>query len=101
MSEASKKHIEDALNKIRVIFEAAEERIEAQQIGSTIAATILAKELGEPMGISGPEMYPTLRFLYRDYPNRWLRKGSSGGLYFFTPEDLAKKNATEATKTVK
>lgn len=74
------KHVEDSLNKIRVIFEKASTKIEALKQGEKIPATKLAEELGQEIGMPGPALYPTLLFLFRDYPGIEIRRGAHGGL---------------------
>lgn len=79
-------HIDVSLAKIRAIFEQASARIEALQPGQKIPATTLAEELargmvgpdGKPM--TGPQLYPTLKFLIDGYPGVDVRKGAHGGI---------------------
>ena len=73
-------HIDAALAKIRTIFEAASDRIEALKPGEKITATGLAKDLAESYGMTGPQLYPTLCFLYKNYPGRTITRGAHGGI---------------------
>lgn len=74
-------HIEDSLTKIRTIFEKASQRIEALKPGEKIPATALAEELAKEVGMTGPQLYPTLKFLFDGYPNVEIRKGAHGGIF--------------------
>lgn len=79
-------HLENALAKIRPIFEKAVERIDALKPGEKVPATELAADLardiiqadGKPM--TGPQLYPTLKFLFEGYPGVAVRKGAHGGI---------------------
>jgi hypothetical protein len=73
-------HIESALSNIRSIFEKASERIEALKPGEKVAATELAKELGKEIGMTGPQLYPTLKFLFDGYPGVDVKRGACGGI---------------------
>lgn len=84
----SDKHIEDSLDKIRVIFKRASSKIESMKPGEKIPATKLANELADEVNITGPTLYPTLKFLFEDYPNVKIRRGSLGGIEkLSTPSD--------------
>lgn len=76
----SKQHIENTLAKIRTIFEKAVERIDALKPGEKIPATALAADIAKAHGMSGPQLYPTLKFLFDDYPGVDIRKGAHGGI---------------------
>jgi hypothetical protein len=73
-------HIELSLHKIRKIFQKASERLDALKPGEKVTATALAKELGDELGIAGAQLYPTLSFLFKDYPGILVIRGSHGGL---------------------
>lgn len=73
-------HIEVSIAKIRSIFERASERIEALKPGEKIPATQLAETIGSDFGLTGPQLYPTLRFLFDGYPGILVRRGAHGGL---------------------
>lgn len=73
-------HVESSLNKIRELFIKASERIEALQVGEKIPATSLAEELGSQFGLTGPQTYPVLKFLFNSYPGILVRRGAHGGL---------------------
>lgn len=73
-------HLEDSLNKIRAIFEEAAEQIDALQPGEKIPATKLADQLADKHDMTGPQLYPTLKFLLDGYPGVDIRRGAHGGI---------------------
>ena len=73
-------HVDASLAKIRVIFEKASARIEALKPGEKVPATELAKELGKEYGMSGPQLYPVLKFLLDGYPGVEIKRGAHGGI---------------------
>jgi hypothetical protein len=86
-------HVEASLNKIREIFVKASERIEALNPGDKIPATALAAELGAEFGMTGPQLYPTIRFLLESYPGVLVRRGAHGGI--LKPDPNASKKPTK------
>lgn len=78
-------HIDSSLAKIRAIFEKASTRIEALKVGEKVPATALADELAKEIGMTGPQLYPTLKFLFDGYPNVDVRKGAHGGIVKVAP----------------
>lgn len=77
----SDQHVEASLDKIRTIFKKAQSRIEAIKPGEKIPATQLAEELAKEHGMTGPQLYPTLKFLLDGYPNVDIRRGAHGGIF--------------------
>lgn len=73
-------HIDHSLNEIRNLFMKAATRIEAIKPGEKIPATTLAADLAKEIGMTGPTLYPTLLFLFNDYPGVKRKKGAQGGL---------------------
>lgn len=73
-------HVETSLSKIRTIFEKASQRIEDLKKDEKIPATKLAEDLGKEIGMTGPQLYPTLLFLIKDYPGVVVKKGAHGGI---------------------
>lgn len=73
-------HVEASLARIRAIFEKASDRIEALAPGEKITATGLAADLAEEIGMKGPSLYPTLKFLYEGYPGVSVTRGAHGGI---------------------
>ena len=80
MSDSSKQHLELALGKVRIIFQEASDRIEAIAPGEKIPATKLAQEIAEAHGMTGPQLYPTLKFLFEGYPGVAVQRGAHGGI---------------------
>lgn len=76
----SKEHVELSLDKIRKLFEKAALRIEALRPGEKIPATALAELIAKEEGMNGPQLYPTLLFLFKDYPGIEVKRGAKGGL---------------------
>lgn len=74
------KHIEESLSKIRTIFEKASTRIEALNKGEKVPATKLADDLAKELGMTGPQLYPTLKILFDGYPGVEIKKGAHGGI---------------------
>ena len=74
------KHIEDSMTKIRTIFEKASQKIEDLKTGEKIPATKLADDLAKEIGMTGPQLYPTLKFLFDGYPGVDIKKGAHGGI---------------------
>jgi hypothetical protein len=76
-----KQHIENSLENIRVIFKEAAERIEALKPGEKVPATVLAQEIADKHDMTGPQLYPSLLFLIKGYPNVEVRRGAHGGIF--------------------
>jgi len=92
LSDQSKQHIEDALNRIRVIFSKTEEKLEKVKPGEKIKATGLAGEIAKEFGVTGATIYPILKYLFDDYPEIEIKKGAKGGLRRLSKEEISKKN---------
>lgn len=83
----SKQHIEEVLaTRIRPIFEQAAARLDALAIGEKVPATELAKDLAKEVGMTGPQLYPVLLFLFKDFPDIEVRRGAHGGLFKVAPK---------------
>jgi len=93
----TKQHLENALARIRPIFEKAVERIEALKPGEKVPATKLAEDLAKEYDMKGPALYATLMFLFEDYPGVARRRGAHGGLIKLDPNavDKADEKADE------
>jgi hypothetical protein len=80
---SNKDHVEMTLSRIRTIFEAASEKIEALKSGEKIIATHLADELVATLKLdmTGIQLYPTIRWLLVNYPGTTLKRGAHGGLF--------------------
>ena len=94
-------HITTSLDRIREIFEKASERIEKLQPGEKVPATVLAEEIADQYGMTGPQLYPTLRFLFDGYPGIIVRRGAHGGIIRPLPEDQNKKKSKASTTDAK
>jgi hypothetical protein len=73
-------HIENSLAKIRVIYEKVSDRIDALKPGEKIPATVLADEIAKEINMTGPQLYPTLKFLFDGYPGVEVKRGAHGGI---------------------
>ncbi len=90
MNDETKQHLENTLLKIRPLFEKAAELIDALKPGEKIPATELAKTLAKECGMTGPQLYPTLKFLLNDeYPGVAIRRGAHGGIVKLGAEEAA------------
>src|ERR1700676_914408 len=75
-------HIENSIDKVRVILTKAAERIEAIKPGDKIPATQLANDLAKDYDTTGPALYPLLKMMInKDYPGIEVRRGAHGGCY--------------------
>lgn len=75
-------HVEDSLNKVRSIFLEAVAKIDSLQTGEKIAATELAAQIAAGHGMTGPQLYPVLKFLLNsDFPGVEIKAGAKGGIY--------------------
>jgi hypothetical protein len=92
------KHIEDSLDKIRLIFQKASSRIEKIKPGDKIAATELANELAAEHGMKGPSLYPTLLFLIKGYPGVVVKRGAKGGICRPLPGEVEKVDEPDDSK---
>lgn len=79
--DAVEKHMEDTLDHIRKIYKDAAVIIEALKPGEKITATGLAAEVAKRYGMSGPQLYPTLLFLLKDFPGTKQKRGVQGGIW--------------------
>ena len=81
MKDETKLAIETALVEIRGMFIEAATAIEDLKQGDRIQATGLAERIGKSLDLTGPETYPTLKFLLKHYPDIELKRGAKGGIY--------------------
>jgi hypothetical protein len=92
-------HLEDALNQIRTLFLKAAARIEAIPPGGKIPATTLAEELAREHGQTGPQVYPVLLRLIKNYPGVKILKGAHGGIHRLKNEQNNAPVPVDTTKT--
>jgi hypothetical protein len=89
-------HIDEALAKVRSLFDKAATRIEALKPGEKIPATKLAEDLAHEQGQSGPQLYTTLLILFKGYPGVEIKKGAHGGICRLP---LVKENTNPVSNT--
>ena len=128
MHDDVKQHIEKALDEVRDIFMRAVSKIESLKVGEKVAGTALAEDIAAsltneniaaaiaegklPVGttiadeelvksikVSGPTIYPTLRYLYVNYPNTTLTRGAKGGITKLA-RPVASVDAAKFVKTI-
>jgi len=73
-------HIQNALRNVEKLFRHSCYCIEKIPLNSKRPATELARDVGSQHGYTGPEVYPTLLFLFKNYPNIEIKRGAHGGL---------------------
>lgn len=91
-------HLDLATAKVRAIFEKASARIEAIKPGEKIPATKLAEDLAEELDLTGPQLYPTLKILFEDYPGVDVKRGAQGGIYRLLPGEVPGSKKGKAEK---
>ncbi len=91
----NREHVELSLEKIRKIFEKASLRIEALKPGEKIPATVLAEQIAKEEDMNGPQLYPTLLFLIKDYPGVKVKRGAQGGIYKLSQDEVAQPSTPE------
>jgi hypothetical protein len=80
MHQEIQQHIEEALSEIRKLFVEAATQIENLKVGEKIPATLLAADLAKVRGQTGPQLYPTLKVLFKGYPYVEVARGAHGGI---------------------
>lgn len=80
MQQIVEQHIEEALSEIRKMFVEAATKIEELKVGEKIPATLLAADLAKVRGQTGPQLYPTLKILFKGYPCVEVARGAHGGI---------------------
>lgn len=73
-------HIEEQLNEVRQLFIEAATQIENLKVGEKVPATQLAADLAKVRGQTGPQIYPTLKILFKGYPCVEVARGAHGGI---------------------
>ena len=74
-------HIDTVLaTRIRSLMVEASDIIQALKVGEKIPATVLSKLVAEKHGMTGPQLYPTIRFMFGDYPGVSISAGAQGGI---------------------
>lgn len=98
-SSHNETHVAASLDRIRVVFEKASTIIEELKPGEKITATGLAEQLASEIGMKGPSLYPTLKWLYEDYPGVKVTRGARGGITKL-PSVTSNTIQSNATKVV-
>jgi hypothetical protein len=87
-----------ALSMIRPYFEEAQAHIDGMKVGDKVPATILATQIAERHGKTGPQLYPVLKFFFDNCPELTVRRGALGGLFKIVPKDEAPTSSAVATE---
>lgn len=74
-------HLEASLSEVKSLFLKAAAMIEAIKPGEKIPATKLASDLAKERGMTGPQLYPTLKIFIDNYPGVVVRRGAHGGIF--------------------
>ncbi len=85
MDQKVEQHIEAALAKVREFFVEAATAIEALKDNERLPATKLAEEIAKRHGMTQPQLYPTLKFLFDGYPEAEITRGAHGGIKKIRP----------------
>lgn len=80
MDQKVLQHIEETLAKVREFYVEAATRIEALKDDERLPATKLAEEIAKQHGMTQPQLYPTLKFLFDGYPEAEITRGAHGGI---------------------
>ena len=80
LNPPNEKHVQESLDKIRVIFEEVSSIIENLKPGERIPATKLAAIVAERHGTTGLYLYHTLKCLFNNYPGIKKTSGAHGGI---------------------
>ncbi len=89
-------HLEDAVNQVRALFLKAATRIEELKPGEKVPATQLAADLAAERGMTGPQLYPTLLFLIKNYPGVEVKRGAHGGICRPLPKPVEELKVVDA-----
>lgn len=87
-----------ALSMIRPYFEEAQAHIDGMKVGDKVPATILAAQIAERHGKTGPQIYPVLKFFFDSCPELDVRRGALGGLFKIVPKDQVATSSAVATE---
>lgn len=80
IDQKTEQHIDETLAKLRAIYVEAATRIDALKDDEKVPATKLAEEIASSRGMTGPQLYPTLKFLFDGYPGVEISRGAHGGI---------------------
>lgn len=94
----TEQHIDETLANLRAIYVEAATRIEALTGDNKIPATKLAADIAEAHDMTGPQLYPTLKFLFDGFPGVEITKGAHGGIRKVKPKvEVPKADEPKAT----
>ena len=91
----SKQYVDNILELIRPFFDEVQTHIDTMKVGEKVPATKLAQTIAERHDMTGPQLYPTLKFFFDNCPELEVRRGAHGGLFKIDPN--AKKDTVEVT----
>jgi len=74
-------HIEKTVDYVRTIYKKVGEKIAVLKSGEKIAATELAAQVAQDYGMTGPQLYPTILFVLKDFPGTKRKRGVQGGIW--------------------
>jgi hypothetical protein len=81
MKTSYNQHIDMVLaTKIRPLLEEAAQMIEDLKPGEKVPATKLAAMVAERHGLTGPQLYPTLKMMFDNFPEVKVSRGAHGGI---------------------
>jgi hypothetical protein len=86
IDQKTEQHIDETLAKLRAIYVEAATRIDALKGEEKVPATKLAEEIASSRGMTGPQLYPTLKFLFDGYPGVKISRGAHGGIQKVQPQ---------------
>ena len=82
----SKQYVDSTLDLIRPFFEEVQAHLDTMKVGDKVPATKLAEKIAEKHGMTGPQLYPTLKFYFDNCPELEVRRGAHGGLFKVVPK---------------
>ena len=97
MNEDVLLHIQNAVSQVHALFLKAATRIEELKPGEKVPATQLAADLASERGMTGPQLYPTLKFLFDNYPGVEVKRGAHGGICRPFPKPVEEPKVVDNT----
>lgn len=95
----SHQDVETALNKVRTFFLEVQEHIDAMKVGDKVPATKLADAIARRHDMTGPQLYPVLKFFFDTCTELNVKRGAHGGLFKIVPGTETKVEAVEPATT--
>lgn len=81
----SHQDIEVALGTIRNFFLEAQQHIDTMKVGDKVPATKLAEQIAQHHEMTGPQLYPVLKFFFDVCSDLNVKRGAHGGLFKVAP----------------